>query len=472
MKTLFSLNKLTNASLRYFDKHGAALSNRFDDISEYFVKCAVIQAIAQAIHPISFPVYGYDSKFSLNLVSFEMTSIQESLPHDVLQLVLSFLEQNDTISHFDDCFYLHNLIITCAICALYAKDQITRHRVYKQLFRYLKREETMPSYHHVITGASLKGLTILQLGGFLRIPNQWDPILVSDTEGLVSNERESNEWEKALWKSFRTSGNPFLTKIAMECLFHLYKGHIEFLEWLLEAWIENGRERYEPIRKSAIRLLQRQVALRPSLRNRLRKHDQQSIQFCLRWLRWILEEKNCVLQLEGWKVAKQIWGSYIPLCLLTNEEYERERNERKKSYKERKELDYRLEGRKMVVLPAKEQSSSLTSHPPEQQESGMENVPDRQESMTIKNEPVTQEGHVEEWSWYFVKEVMERIKTTCSLDDEDEHYMRSFLEQGCQGSNANSVGVALNKFGLKQLIARCQQQKHPEEFRIPEELDR
>ncbi|GJQ10406.1 hypothetical protein GpartN1_g2197.t1 [Galdieria partita] len=458
---------------KYFDEHGNVLSNRFDDISEYFVKCAVIQAIAQALHPISFPVFGYDSKFSLNLASFQVTHIQESLPHDVLQLLLSLLEQNDTAypSLFGDCFYLHNLIITCAICSFYAKDQITRHRVYKQLFRYLKREEAMPSYHHIITGASLKGLTILQLGGFLRIPNDWEPILVSDTEGLVSNERESNEWEKALWKSFR-SCNLFLTKVAMECLFHLYGGHIEFLEWLLVAWIENRLERYERTRKSAIRLLQKQVALRATLRNRLRKYDEQSIQFCLGWLRWMVEEKDCAVQSEGLKVAKQIWGSYIPLCLLTNEEYERERNERKKSHKERRELDYRLEGRKMVVLPAREQSSSFSLRTQQQSsERDMESMFQQQDSLALMNEQVTQEQSVEDSSLHLVKEMMERIKETCSLDSEDEHYMRSFLEQGCQGSNVNSVQLSLRKFGLEKLLVRWQQQKSSNEFQTPQEFD-
>ncbi|EME30946.1 transcription initiation factor TFIID subunit D2 [Galdieria sulphuraria] len=459
---------------KYFDKHGAVLSNHFDDISEYFVKCAVIQAIAQAIHPISFPIYGYDSQFSLNLASFQMTHIQESLPYDVLQLLLSLLEQNDTAYPplFDDCFYLHNLIIACAICSVYAKDQITRHRVYKQLFRYLKREEAMPSYHNIITGASLKGLTILQLGGFLRIPNDWEPMVVSETEGLVSSERESNDWEKALWKSFR-SCNLLLIKIAMECLFHLYGGHIEFLEWLLEAWIENRLERYERTRRSAIRLLQKQVALRATLRNRLRKYDEQSIHFCLRWLRWMVEEKDCLVQSEGLKVAKHIWGSYIPLCLLTNEEYERERNERKKSHKERKELDYRLEGRKMVVLPARDQSSSFSSPTSQQQPSelGVENVQQPKESSALVNEQATQEQSVEKSSFYLMKEMMERIKETCDLDSEDEHYMLSFLEQGCQGAHVNSVKVSLRKFGLEKLLVRWQQQKSSNEFQTPKEFD-
>eukprot|EP00871_Galdieria_phlegrea_P000547 jgi/Galph1/1493/GphlegSOOS_G168.1 len=99
---------------KYFDDQGVVLPNEFQDISEYFVKCAVIQALS--------PMTRW-----------------------------SFHQFMDMIGNF---------------------DEMIRQRVYKQLFRYLKREKAIPSYHHVITASALKGLTILQQSGILNMSSK------------------------------------------------------------------------------------------------------------------------------------------------------------------------------------------------------------------------------------------------------------------------------------------------------------
>eukprot|EP00871_Galdieria_phlegrea_P000334 jgi/Galph1/1300/GphlegSOOS_G5949.1 len=458
---------------KYFDDQGVVLPNEFQDISEYFVKCAVIQALSPMTRWSFSPVYGYDWKFRISLTQLPSTS---PIPYDVLILLTELLEQNDNSYQqpFDDCFYLSNLLVTCAICAVFAKDEMIRQRVYKQLFRYLKREKAIPSYHHVITASALKGLTILQQSGILNMSSKED--------------EETNEWEKALKKSLM-SHHLFLQKTTMECLLALYGKDVTFLQFLFDHWIGNTTEKYHRTRRSLIRQLKQHINHQTIIRKKLRMYHEQSIAFCSSWFRWLVKEMDPFMQWEGRVFAKQTWGTFVPLCLLTNEEYERERYEREKAHKERQELDYRFAGKKLVIVSSREDVPQTSAFP----NSGMAtnatttsattttNITTASNDKTVNvnlplevsSSPVVHSERIsEEKPGWLVEDIMANIMKQQTLDEEDEKYMKMFLEGASRGvTSKHALKIALETYGLKMLISRMKKQEKPDYFKTPKELE-
>eukprot|EP00871_Galdieria_phlegrea_P000548 jgi/Galph1/1494/GphlegSOOS_G171.1 len=164
-------------------------------------------------------------------------------------------------------------------------------------------------------------------------------------------------------------------------------------------------------------------------------YHEQSIAFCSSWFRWLVKEMDPFMQWKEEYLPNRL-GVLFSLMLLTNEEYERERYEREKAHKERQELDYRFAGKN---------SSSPVVH---------------------------SERISEEKPGWLVEDIMANIMKQQTLDEEDEKYMKMFLEGASRGvTSKHALKIALETYGLKMLISRMKKQEKPDYFKTPKELE-
>lgn len=332
---------------RYTDKSnedlGLLKSNDFSDAAEYFVKRAMIKALALArVKDTTRP-----------------SRPGGSVPLDASRFLCLLLATNDnTGNQFDDDDYVADLVNACGqVAVLCVGDErhdkaggdglSTTDAIAKQLLQYRSLEDPRSRRLSVVSVSIVKALSEIEMA----------KLAVKSKPRLGGFSRPSTEQPYQGFKTLRPALQELLHKScphdtrlgALEALAVPYSEHLEIALWMLSKGdrTSTGEDRVDfykvpqrgsksqrnwgqaessIFRRAVLNLLCASARYGKSgkmsaLQQSLRQHTEKSTLFCIRLLRLAVADCDPRIRAGALRLAKLSWGTGVPVCLLTLPEY-------------------------------------------------------------------------------------------------------------------------------------------------------
>lgn len=337
---------------------GHLRSNNFSNIANYFVKRAMIKAVAGA------------------RVKGSCTEVRPEgrVPLEASQFLCFVLAGHDNSGNdFDDDHYVLDLLdciskvaIACigdtAHDAKSEGDSSTTDKIFRQIERFRSVERLVQRRRTLVSAGLLRALVCIERAKMLHHDRQDNG---SVSNALIAGTYPANavllEGLFDLTRRFRS----FETRVSgMSCLLDIYGGHYEVISWVM-SYIDRTKSladivtlrhahvvgdgdaghngdlvgkgklhpiRYEYTESSSFRCSLLDAFVEAAVRKdwfqkrspllvALRRNSKEAIEICIRLLRVIVAEGDPRVRASASVLAKAAWGTGVPVCLLSHQEY-------------------------------------------------------------------------------------------------------------------------------------------------------
>lgn len=311
--------------------------NNFSNFSEYFVKRAIVKAIA-------------------NAKEIKIGAIDRKILPQAVDFIMNMLMGNDNAGNVcDDDYYVADLITQAGRIAVESvgnqpqgiskeEDSSFSTRAMQEIARYRSLDRLIPSKTGAVTCAVIKASAIYEVARLTSLQKRG---YGTPLENISRGQHRPNEELSRLLYDNCTSRSPLLVRIqALQSLALVYSGDLTVCLWLL-----NGVDRYHSgmdiinpkfapssntsietsespkIRRAIMEGLNVAVrpkqwgGLTPPLITALRKNTKRAREICIRLRRLIVGDLDDHIRLTAYSFASQVWGVGAPVCLMGRTEY-------------------------------------------------------------------------------------------------------------------------------------------------------
>lgn len=326
------------------EKDSLLLPQNYSNIANYFVKRAVLSAVADSRIKGSRTAKRPQGSVSLEAAKF-------------LSHVLS--GHDNTGNEFDDDHFLCDVLRACADVAINSIDDpvhttagddglSTTDSIVKLMERFRAIEHMVPRRSSLVKSALLKSLSDIEIAKLSRQDEkEHGKVLKAMTECTF---RPNQTLVNGLYEISSRNCSLSSRVSSASCLANLYGGDLEIVLWILAridcvssglsmtdlrkqlgsekgttaeyAFAESPALRYgllEALSDAAKGKLWRNAT--PPLTSALRRHTRRAVQACLRIQKLVVEDPDPRVRASALRFAKIVWGSGTPVCLLTRQEY-------------------------------------------------------------------------------------------------------------------------------------------------------
>lgn len=326
------------------EKDGLLLPQNYSNIANYFVKRAVLSAVAESRVKGSRTAKRPQGSVSVEAARF-------------LSLVLS--GHDNTGNEFDDDHFLCDVFRACADVAINCIDDpvhatagydelSTTDSIVKLMERFRAIEHMVPRRSSLVKSALLKALSDIEVAKLSRQDEKdHGKVLKAMTECEFS---PNPTLVKGLYELSSRNCSVSSRVVSASCLANMYGGHLETVLWILArvdsvssglgmvdlrkqlcgkqdateeyAFAESPVLRYrllDALCDAAQEKLWRNST--SPLASALRRHSSRAIQVCVRIQKLMVEDPDPRVRASALRFAKVVWGSGVPVCLLTRREY-------------------------------------------------------------------------------------------------------------------------------------------------------
>lgn len=314
--------------------------NNFSNLSNYFVKRAIIRSISDV------RVEGSRSE----------KSPEGAVPVKAAEFLSQLLSANDnTGNEFDDDHYVVELVQACgkiaSLCigdrshAKTAEDgRSTTEAIARQLERYRSIEKLMPAQSSLVTTAVTQAICDIEVSK-IALSNERDGHRLS--RSILSGLFRPKELLMRSIQELSSRQNSEDTRLAaMACLAGAYASFLDYALWLLQRCDRDSLDR-DVLEMSGQNSLSAEWGFieAPSLRYKildalgdaalspvwqhvssplllaLRRPTPRARVFCVRVLRLIVGDPHHRVRSSALRLAKIAWGDGVPVCLMARVEY-------------------------------------------------------------------------------------------------------------------------------------------------------